>query len=135
MIMSTQLRSASSPATRCHLLPDAAERVSDTFALRAAPLRHLGAPAALAIDRADRELHEIAGEDALRDRGLVRRDEDLRLVALERECNHVRAECGAEGPRIALHRLRGLERGGERDQGHAVERLDPVAEVARPGQA
>ena len=71
-------------ATRARRGPTVADQPRappDAVALRAAALGHLGPAAALAVDRGDRDLHELAGRDAFGDRRLVGGHEDLRLVA------------------------------------------------------
>ena len=72
--------------------------------------------------------------DALRARGRRDGHEQLRLVAVEGDRDHVRAQRGAEVLRVRLHRIGGLERRGERDDRHAVERL-PLARRDRRASA
>src|SRR5438093_9226967 len=82
------------------------ERGPDAVALRAPALAHLRPAATLAVDRADGELDEVTRGYALGHRGLVRGHEHLRLVAIERQRHHVRAQGRTQVLRIALHRLR-----------------------------
>ena len=112
-----------------------ASTASATPARLVPSLRHLRLAAALATDLGHGDLDQLPRGHALRDGGLVRRHEDLRLVRIQHEADDIGAEGGAQVLRVALHHLWRLERRGERDDRDAVEGLDLVPQVRRPGRA
>src|SRR5687768_5303814 len=106
---------------RFECLADRGQGARQSITARAAGLRHLRAAAALAVDQRRTVADERAGADAARHQVVAHRDEELRLIRLQPERDHARAELGAQRLGVRLQILHRFELRGIREKARPVD--------------